>query len=36
MARLVSYAVACVLNEIMGEGPIPASKRCSSASERRY
>ena len=27
MARLVSYAVAGVPNEIMGEGPIPASKR---------
>ena len=26
MARLVSYAVAGVPNEIMGEGPIPASK----------
>jgi len=26
MARLVSYAVAGVGNEIMGEGPIPASK----------
>jgi len=26
MARLVSYAVAGVSNEIMGEGPIPASK----------
>ena len=26
MARLVSYAVAGVANEIMGEGPIPASK----------
>lgn len=27
LARLVSYAVAGVPNEIMGEGPIPASKR---------
>ena len=27
MARLVSYAVAGVPNEVMGEGPIPASKR---------
>ncbi|MCP4432679.1 MAG: acetyl-CoA C-acyltransferase [Gammaproteobacteria bacterium] len=27
MARLVSYAVAGVPNEIMGEGPIPASKQ---------
>lgn len=27
MARLVSYAVAGVPNEIMGEGPIPASRR---------
>ena len=26
MARLVSYAVAGVPNEVMGEGPIPASK----------
>jgi len=26
MARLVSYAVAGVSNDIMGEGPIPASK----------
>jgi acetyl-CoA C-acetyltransferase len=26
MARLVSYAVAGVPNEIMGEGPIPATK----------
>ena len=26
MARIVSYAVAGVANEIMGEGPIPASK----------
>ena len=26
MARLVSYAVAGVANEIMGEGPIPATK----------
>ena len=26
LARLVSYAVAGVPNEIMGEGPIPASK----------
>ena len=26
MARLISYAVAGVPNEIMGEGPIPASK----------
>jgi acetyl-CoA C-acetyltransferase len=26
MARLVSYAIAGVPNEIMGEGPIPASK----------
>ena len=26
MARLVSYAVAGVCNEVMGEGPIPASK----------
>ncbi len=26
MARLVSYAVAGVPNDIMGEGPIPASK----------
>ncbi len=26
MARLVSYAIAGVSNEIMGEGPIPASK----------
>ncbi|PIE00348.1 MAG: acetyl-CoA C-acyltransferase [Thiothrix nivea] len=26
MARIVSYAVAGVSNEIMGEGPIPASK----------
>ncbi len=26
MARLVSYAVAGVTNDIMGEGPIPASK----------
>lgn len=26
MARLVSYAVAGVANDIMGEGPIPASK----------
>lgn len=27
MARLVSYAVAGVPNEVMGEGPIPASRR---------
>ena len=27
MARLVSYALAGVPNEIMGEGPIPASKK---------
>ena len=27
MARLVAYAVAGVPNEVMGEGPIPASKR---------
>ncbi|HPE60316.1 MAG TPA: acetyl-CoA C-acyltransferase family protein [Thiolinea sp.] len=27
MARLVSYAVAGVPNELMGEGPIPASKK---------
>ncbi|WP_321792575.1 beta-ketothiolase BktB [Caballeronia sp. J97] len=27
MARLVSYAVAGVSNEIMGEGPIPATKQ---------
>jgi len=27
MARLVSYALAGVANEIMGEGPIPASQR---------
>jgi acetyl-CoA C-acetyltransferase len=27
MARLVSYAVAGVSNEIMGEGPIPATRR---------
>ena len=27
LARLVSYAVAGVPNEIMGEGPIPATKR---------
>jgi len=27
MARLVSYAVAGVPNEIMGEGPIPATRR---------
>ena len=26
MARLVSYALACVPNPIMGEGPIPSSK----------
>ena len=26
MARLVAYAVAGVPNEVMGEGPIPASK----------
>lgn len=26
MARLVSYAIAGVPNEIMGEGPIPATK----------
>ena len=26
MARLVSYAVAGVPNDVMGEGPIPASK----------
>ena len=32
LARLVSYAVAGVPNEIMGEGPIPASKRALAKS----
>ena len=34
MARLVSYAVAGVPNEIMGEGPIPASKLAKAKHSR--
>jgi acetyl-CoA C-acetyltransferase len=33
MARLVSYAVAGVPNDIMGEGPIPASRQALKKSD---